>query len=69
MINIISNQVVVGVVVVFTTSAIYRSRKASGNLCMDPKLSVLVLGVNHGSAQNNNQFRIHHASNIRGYPY
>ena len=69
MISIISNQVVVGVVVVFTTSAIYHSRKANGNLCLDPKLSAWVLGVNHGSAQKNNQFRIHHASNIRGYQH
>ena len=55
MTSIVSNQVVVGVVVAFTTSAVYHSRKVNGNLCMDPKLSALVLGVNHGSAQKNTQ--------------
>jgi hypothetical protein len=68
MINIVSNRVVLGVVAAFTTSAIYQSRKANGNLCMDPKLSTLVFGENYGSAQNNDQFRIQ-PSNIRGYQY
>jgi len=68
MISIVSNQVVLGVTAAFATSAIYYKRKADGNLCMDPKLSVLVFGENYDSAQNINQFRIQ-PSNIRGYQY
>jgi hypothetical protein len=62
MIANVSNRVVLGALSAVATSAILFQRKANGNLCMDPKLSIFLFGDN-GSAENNDKFRIQPSNN------